>query len=575
MSEGTLGLIDIEGATLEPEMIALGSGRHPVALAFSAQGDRLVVANGRTANVPQASNSLTLIELGTAWPHEWNVITGQVSRLCLRGVTCPVLFLGPPKSADDDDVVASAPAGISQVVPVVASARYEIAFRALASTADAFAEVIWRGQNCEAFPAEQLSIQSSMNQDFNFAAAAGSTQLPLALHRRQLIAPEGARQAEIRFIAAEGALAAIAQASFAGTSDHVGNGDFSLLEGNRLSAWMLSPSAPAGVTFLGTAEGARVQNAGASRVELAQTVPAKASQFFTLEFEGRVVRSSAEATSRVELRWVRDGTPVGEPTQLDISADGLAISSAQGRSPADVTQAEIRLAVPGGFALELRRISLRFVEAIPVTLSFMAEAPGELAITDLRVAFERIQPQPPPIPDDGLCHATPMPRGAGGEACDEPCDDESSSDQASYCPCCQSERPLVNISHMQTDAGRPVVVGQCRSCGAEVPRFGGKLEPGAAPFALRPGPMTHPLILTARAPAPIRVGGEVRIAPIETLTSIGLIGLKRAERLMARGIDTPAKLAETSAEEIVKLLKPGVSLQQAEQIRTEAQSSTL
>jgi hypothetical protein len=202
----------------------------------------------------------------------------------------------------------------------------------------------------------------------------------------------------------------------------------------------------------------------------------------------------------------------------------------------------------------------------------MAEAPGELAITDLRVAFERIQAQPPPIPDDGLCQATPMP----GEAGDEACHDELSGDQASFCPCCQCEQPLVNISHMQTDAGRPVVVGQCRSCGAGVPRFGGKLEPGAAPFALRPGPMVHPLILTARLPIPSPISdGEVGIAPVEALTKIALIGQKRAERLMARGIDTPAKLAETSAEEIVNLLKPGVSLQQAEQIRTEAQSSPL
>jgi hypothetical protein len=42
---------------------------------------------------------------------------------------------------------------------------------------------------------------------------------------------------------------------------------------------------------------------------------------------------------------------------------------------------------------------------------------------------------------------------------------------------------------------------------------------------------------------------------------------------VARGIDAPAKLAATSAEEIVKLLKPGISLEQAEQIRTEAAES--
>ena len=87
--------------------------------------------------------------------------------------------------------------------------------------------------------------------------------------------------------------------------------------------------------------------------------------------------------------------------------------------------------------------------------------------------------------------------------------------------------------------------------------------------------MARSLVLTARVPPPPArsLEGKGQINPVEALTEISLIGPKRADRLVARGIDTPVKLAGTSAEEIVKLLKPGISLEQAERIRIEAAKS--
>jgi DNA-binding beta-propeller fold protein YncE len=573
MANGTVGLIDLKRSTLQDETLALGSGADPVGLAVTAQGDRIIVANAGNAASPPTKSSVTLIELGRASPHEWNVITGEVSRHCLPGFPQPVLVLGSIEQNRENDMPAHATAAISQLVPAVPSGRYELSFRALATTAGAFAEVIWRGQNCEAFPGERVPIQTLMDRPSAFAAALRNAQPLLAAHRKQLLAPEGARQAEIRFIAAEGAAAAIAEASFSGASERLANADFSLREGNGLAAWTLLPGAAAGATLLAATEGIRVQNAGNRPVELVQKVSAEALQFFTLEFEGRVERSSAEAAPQVELRWLRDGAPAGEPTTLHISADGLALTAAHGRSP-DVTEAEIRLAVPNEVTLEVKRISLRFTEAIPLTLSFMAETLGEVAVADLRVAFEKVPPGQPPLPVNGLCEPNPVPGGASSESCDG---------EATFCPCCQSEQPLDQVSRMETEAGRAVRVGQCRSCGAQVPRFGGKPEPGAAPFTLKRGLGARPPVLRASAPRPslnepdaaARVSDAAeRISPAEALMSIDLIGPKRAERLMAQGIDTPAKLAEISAEEIVELLKPGVSRQQAEQMRTEARSPT-
>lgn len=566
MADRTVSILDLERSTLRAETIQLGPGTAAGMLALSREGDRLAVTNERHAPTATGTNSLSVIEFGVAWPNEWNVVAGQVSRYCFPGLPHPIAFLGSAERTeqDFDNKQASAPAGISQVVAVVAAARYEISFRAIATNADAFAEVIWRGQNGEAFPAERVPIQALRNGNSDFAEALRNTQPLLASHRKQLIAPAGARQAEIRFIVAEGVVAAIAEASFTDASERVVNGDFSLRGENGLSAWTLPPTTGTGVTLLASADGIRVQNAGNLPVELVQNVSAEALQFFTLEFEGRVLRPSTEANPRIELQWLRNGSPVDEPIGLEISADGLTLSSAHGRSP-DATAAEIRLAVPNGAALEAKRISLRFTKAIPVTLNFIAESPGEIAVTDLRAAFQTKSPKPPPPPDDGLYEASPMP--------DAPCQ-ERLDDEASFCPCCQRVQPLVDASRMETEAGRPVLVGRCRGCGAEVPRFGGKSERGAASFALRRGPVASPVILAAHAPRPSlnQPEAEERISPAEALMNIDRIGPQRAERLMAQGIDTPAKLAETSAEEIVKMLKPGVSRQQAEKMRTEARS---
>jgi DNA-binding beta-propeller fold protein YncE len=558
MTDRTIGIIDLERITMAPKTISIDPAANPVALALTAEDEQIAVANSQEGT----KNSLTLIERGMALPNEWNLITGQVNRLCYPGLAHPIALLGATNRAQEDTAPAGVPTAISQVVPVVASSHYELSFRGLASNEDAFAEVIWRRQNCEAFPAEQLPIQAFMNPHSDSASVHENAPPPLASHRKQLIAPEGATQAEIRFIAAAGAVAAVAEASFGGTSERVANADFSLREENDLAAWTLEPNVQAGVTLLTTDAGIRLQNAGARPVELVQNVPAEAAQFFTLEFEGGVMRSSVEATPRVELQWIHDGTPAGEPVRLDISADSLGTIAAHGRSPA-VTEAEIRVVVPGGVTLEAARVSLRFTEAIPITLSFMAEAPGELAVTDLRVAFETVPPRPPALPDNGLCNPSP----ALGES-----SEEAIGDAKCFCPCCQSEQPLVDIGHMETDAGRPVTVGECRSCGAGIPRFGGTPERGAKPFALRGQPVTRPFVFAAR---PLRLvasglSPEPRIAPAETLMKIEGIGPKRAERLMAQSIDTLAKLAETPAEEIVKLLKPAISAKQAERIRIEA-----
>jgi hypothetical protein len=65
-------------------------------------------------------------------------------------------------------------------------------------------------------------------------------------------------------------------------------------------------------------------------------------------------------------------------------------------APADATQAEIRLVQPrgkGGLLVEY--ISLAQADTIGVPLTFLAEAPGELTVSNVRVAYDLPEPPQP------------------------------------------------------------------------------------------------------------------------------------------------------------------------------------
>ncbi|MGH9854514.1 MAG: helix-hairpin-helix domain-containing protein, partial [Blastocatellia bacterium] len=531
--------------------------QNAVSLALAPSGDWLYVRG--------SDDSLITIQVGTHFPLEWNLTSGRVALKCLPKPFLRIVELGQSGGA------AITPSSLSQVAPVAAGCAYEFSFLAIADQPDAVAEILWLNSQCgliktDQIPIEVRAVTPTQDPDENggdlFAIAATPD---LALHRARLAAPAGADQAEVRFTVPAGGLACIDSVSLMGTDETVINGDFLSESQGRLGGWTVSPAVSPGFSVIASADGVKLQNAGASAVTLKQTIPAKGNQPFALEFQGRTTKlSTNQADPRIEASWLdAGGSVIGAPVVMEIFADNFGASVANGTSPENAVQAEIGLIIPPGIVEQAPRVSLRFNPATQIPLTFVAQSPGELVITDLQVAFEEAEVAPPPIPERGLCRATP-PGRAPGETPHDCC----------FCPDCAGERTMIEVEPMQTRAGRPVSVGICSECGLELAHFGGRRAAARSSVFLGVFPAVFPAAGAAR-PMVIRASSIVTrassITPLQpaddddrhALTEIEGIGEATARRLEEIGIDSVTALAEASPDKLTQL--KGITTSKARQ----------
>jgi predicted flap endonuclease-1-like 5' DNA nuclease len=356
----------------------------------------------------------------------------------------------------------------------------------------------------------------------------------------------------------EGIQAIVANASLSGTTEAVSNGDFNSVQEGQLQGWTLTPAQSPGVALLATDHGIQVRNASAEESELVQTIQAQGNKAFTLEFQAQIVsQRSGQTNPRLELRWLKtDGSQAGNTTTLDVSTAGFDSSVAQGTSPAEATQAEIHLVTPSNTTQDVKRISLRFTSPTLVPLTFISQAPGELTVSDLRVAFEEVAPKAPKVPERGLCKPTRPGQQPG-----------AASDSGGFCPSCESEEELTEMKTVKTAAGRPAKVGLCATCGTESVRIGGphvteakqlSLSKTSFPKAVISSTATTQEEKVKKAEAET-VAEKTEIeavappTPAPSLTDINGIGEVRAKQLADEGIDSVAALASAAPEDVMKV----------------------
>ena len=450
-----------------------------VALALTPQGDKMYVSYA-------GESSIASIQIGKRLPVEWNP-SGWVTPFCLPDPCHLIAVLGLPPQEDKQPM----PSALSQVVPVASACPYDFSFWGIATEPDAaVAEVIWIGNDCGHLRADKISIQVSEQQEKK-KGAKGAPPHPLVLHRARLTAPVDAGQAEVRFSVPEGVIASIDRVSLIATNETVANADLSLRQDNRLIDWTLSPGVAPGVSFIAGAEGVQLRNAGAEAAELVQTLAIKGNTPYALEFQGKaLMRSSAQVNPRIELRWFKaDKSAAGSIMTLEILPTHVGSTLGNGVSPDDSTQVEIHLVVSGGTTLEIKRISLRFSTPTLVPVTFVAQAPGELTVSDFKVAFEQAKITTPLIPAKGLCSSTQPGRRPGetpGDCC--------------FCLCCETEQTMTEITPVETPFGRPALEGRCASCGGYMISFGGQRLPDAQTFSLGRSDVSHPIVLRPITP---------------------------------------------------------------------------
>jgi predicted flap endonuclease-1-like 5' DNA nuclease len=463
----------------------------------------------------------------------------------------------------------SMPTALSQVVPVVESCPYEFSFSGIAwdpgtNEPPAVAEILWLN-NCGLLRADAVPIKLLPEQgdatsfSTNMLAPDAAGRAPLLFHRELLMAPAGAEQAEVRFTVPIVGGAAIDQVSLSATSEAAVNADFKLQQEGRLVCWTVSPGIAPGFAVLADGAGIELRNAGATVVELVQKVTVSSGSPFTLEFKGKAVAGSSPETSpQVELRWLKsDQTPTGSPTVLEIPSDGLSSSIASQTAPADATEAEIQVVIPPRTTLQVKNISLRFSSSATVPLTFIAESPGELTLSDVRIAFEQVAPQAPPVSERGLCTATPpgCEPGENGDSC--------------FCHQCEEETDMIEMQPVMTREGRPATMARCSTCRSEVLRAGGPLAAGAETLNLRQTSVPGPIIVSA--PSAIESSALSQPEAITpSLTDLRGIAEARAKQLTEAGIDSVEKLAAATPETVAKI--KFISPEMASQLIAQAKS---
>ena len=531
-------------------------------MAISPRGDQLYLVNStNTLPFTPGTNTLSSVQFGLRRPSEWQLTSGDVRPTCLTTPFHLVPELGS----------ATLSTGLSQVVPVAESFPYELSFwgiaiESLTDDQPAMAEILWRGGDCGQMLTDRIPIQTVPAPAVPPPPGPPPPPPALVFHRLNtrtvngvdvpLTAPPGAKQAEIRFSLARDAKATIDLVSLSATSEALTNGDFKSKKDGQLTGWALEPETTPGFVVTEIDDGLQLQNVGSTTAELVQTVAAQEKQPFIVEFEGKAFVTGSSQTPRIELRWLKaNKEPAAEPTVVQLLPTALDLTTASGTVPDGSVEVQIRIAVPPGSTLDVKRFSLRYERFTPVPVKFIAESPGDLTLSDVRIGFERVEPKAPPIPAEMLCRPT-APKG-------------QQKDHSCYCFQCQEETEMVDADQTTTPAGRPATKGRCANCRSEVVSVGG---PVATPQAMiaRQTMQSQPVVVR---PATVTSASPQTTAQVRRLTDIHGIGERRAKQLVDIGIDSVEKLAAATPESVLKI--KFITHEMATRIIAEAKSLTL
>src|SRR5579859_917171 len=545
-------VIDLARRAISGMPISLATA--PGAVAISPQGDRLYVASTGDGD------ALTYIPFGVRVPAEWSLTSGQVLLKCLRnappsGVVVAFAHRATPASrhnlsstrrgalpltgltggTSSEGIQSNETAtALSQVIPVSVSINYAFSVWGGASDTGAVAEVFWLGQTCAATRTDRIPIQvvDLAKRDVRFA-----------IHRAQYTAPAGANQAEIRFSSPGGVLAGIAKASMRASPDALANGDFQARDQQGgLASWTQAAQASSQIMV---SDVTLIKNPGRDAVELVQSVAVNPGKAFVLRFTGQALAlTSTQDHPSVEVHWLtQDGSETGASVSLAVLTGDFDQHAASGTTPPLAAQAAVHLVLPGGTGLAAQQVALESQDLPSLPLGFVAQAPGELRVSQATVAYDVRPAVAAPVPARGLC--TPTPPGANpGEASSDSC----------FCPCCQENQPMVDPAPAVTNAGRPVLVGECANCGSKIVSAGGALVPAAPTISL-----THLPVVSA-APSAVKTPAVAPVVP--ALTVIPGIGAGRVRQLAVGGIKSIQDLAKASPQKVARTVK-GLSLENA------------
>jgi hypothetical protein len=446
----------------------------PISLAVKPQGDRIYIAGAAMALDPGGGRLAVgingavvgVVGVGERRPSGWSLTAGQVEPTALPDFAAA----GAVPLDDPGRIAALLTAGaLSQVRPVAEACLHDLSVAAIlpqgkpSGTAEAVAEVFWYNAAGTFLRGDMLPLPPAN---------------VVATQRSRLTPPPGSAQAEVR-VSVTGGSRAFDSVSLRTTD--------ALLQDE---VWQPDPALPARIVATSDVTGTTWRNLGANNGALKQSVTLSSAAPLELAFRGAVI-SGQPALSVGFLD--ANGTAVGSDVNIALDAPAFGLQTAQLSPGQGAVTASVRILLPAGTALRVAQLALMARPAAAVPCGFIAQAPGELHVTDARIVFDIASAPAPAPPVGGLVAPTPPggTPGAGGSQC-----------------CCDDAAPTQGVLARSL---RPL--------------------PGSVPITL-PLPRSQPPV---KAPA---------------LGEISGIGRARTRRLNAAGIATVADLASSTPEQV-------------------------
>jgi len=440
---------------------------------------------------------------------------------------------------------------------VASGLRYELNVQALASEEGATAELHWYTGACVEGRTDSVPIVVPRPV---FGTTAATPQLGLLPHRIATTAPVGANQVEVRFHTPPGVAAVVDRVSLRVDPNVLPNANLSLAA-DVLEGWQLAPPSPSGFDVTTAAgRGLILHNGAGLTVTVSQSAEVHERENYRLTVEGSAVPGQAVAVPSVVVQWTRDGQPVGQSVAVPMTADAGSPVVRELSTPAGAGGVDVRLVLPPNTALRITRVALDHIATTRLPVTFIAEAPGELTLTDWRVDYDMPEAPPvPPIPASGLCRPG-RPEAVPGERPDECC----------YCPTCQGEHQMVDPQPTVTSGDVQGTRFTCANCGAAVtlPGVVAGREPVRAVTSVRPvagaitmGGFAGLFEASPRMPAPPALEAIDGIGPatVQRLADIGILSVAdlaaaEPDRLNAVPRMTPAK-ARSWIQQAITMLR--------------------
>jgi predicted flap endonuclease-1-like 5' DNA nuclease len=367
----------------------------------------------------------------------------------------------------------------------------------------------------------------------NFAIGSPLRSQPV-LYRSRFTPRPGAQQVEVRFVAVFGSIAVIADASLAAGSDVLDNADLRLTGRNGFpERWTLDPTEARGVFRADIREDSvRLSNAGSQTASLVQVIEIDPERPLQLEFDG-VLLPPGDGSADIVVRFLRsDGEPAGGPSVLSLRRNAFRSHRAALTTPLEAARAEVRIVLGPKTSIDLGTLRLGSDRNLAVPLTFIAQAPGNMRVSNARVAYDILPAAPPAPPAGGIFAATPPDR--------TPADDVSGGE----CWCCGKRGVAQQAKSALTPSGQSASVAICPTCATPAVRIGGS---NTAEGVVR----RLPTIDVTKTSALRSMSAQSDLP----LTAIRGIGAKRGKALSDAGMATVEDVASATPEAVAAALR--------------------